>query len=371
MTTLQIIPDLNCDMQENISSPNNINLHPQEDNQNIESLDTSTSMLQDVRSRGKRRIVDCQTKRLIYDILLHDSCEGKIERGVFTRVARSFMVSPKSVSRIWQEGNYVRSTSGIAPTFSSRYVQNAGRKRSIELSLDKMKEIPLRRRTNIRSLAKALEMSRSTVHRRIKEGCVRPHSNAVKPSLTEENKKARLEFCLSMINKDVVASNPSFINMHDYIHIDEKWFYMSKATQKFYLHREETDPLRTCKSKRFISKVMFMAAVARPRFDTSSNTYFNGKIGIWPFVSYEPAQRNSKNRVAGTVEIKPILSVNKQVIRGCFLERLLPAIREKWPSSNDRTIYIQQDNAKPHLRVDDPEFAAAAKQDGFDIRLCS
>ena len=32
-------------------------------------------------------------------------------------------------------------------------------------------------------------------------------------------------------------------------------------------------------------------------------------------------------------------------------------------------IFIQQDNAPSHLKVDDPIFCEAAKQDGFDIRL--
>ena len=32
-------------------------------------------------------------------------------------------------------------------------------------------------------------------------------------------------------------------------------------------------------------------------------------------------------------------------------------------------IYIQQDNAKPHIRPDDPAFVQAARSNGFDIRL--
>ena len=29
---------------------------------------------------------------------------------------------------------------------------------------------------------------------------------------------------------------------------------------------------------------MFLAAVARPRYDEEGNCYFDGKLGIWPFV---------------------------------------------------------------------------------------
>jgi len=34
-----------------------------------------------------------------------------------------------------------------------------------------------------------------------------------------------------------------------------------------------------------------------------------------------------------------------------------------------KPIFIQQDNAPSHLKLDDPVFCEAAKQDGFDIRL--
>ncbi|XP_050207663.1 uncharacterized protein LOC126657082 [Mercurialis annua] len=85
---------------------------------------------------------------------------------------------------------------------------------------------------------------------------------------------------------------------------------------------------------------MFLAAVARPRIDTNSGQSFDGKIGIWPFMFKEPAKRTSKNRVAGTMETKPILSVTKV------------------------------DNARPHLNVNDLQFNEVAGIDNFDIQLC-
>ena len=127
-----------------------------------------------------------------------------------------------------------------------------------------MKHIPIRRRTNIRSLLNALVVSKSTVHGQIKEGSIRAHSNAVKPYLSDDNKKASLEFCLSMVDYGTISAKPSFINMHNRIHINEKWFYMSKTSQKYYFHLDETEPYRTYKSKRFIPKIMFLAVVARP-----------------------------------------------------------------------------------------------------------
>lgn len=42
-----------------------------------------------------------------------------------------------------------------------------------------------------------------------------------------------------------------------------------------------------------MGKVLFLAAIARPRFDQEENLKFSGKIGIYPFVTREPAKRTS------------------------------------------------------------------------------
>ena len=65
---------------------------------------------------------------------------------------------------------------------------------------------------------------------------------------------------------------------------------MSKPTKRYYLVPGEDEPARTCKSKTFITKVMFLAAVARPRFDGLGNEVFSGKIGIFPLSTLEPAK---------------------------------------------------------------------------------
>ena len=65
-----------------------------------------------------------------------------------------------------------------------------------------------------------------------------------------------------MLEPSSFNNNPTFKGMFNYVHIDEKWFYMSKESEKYYLLPQEQEPLRTCKSERFIVKVMVLAAVA-------------------------------------------------------------------------------------------------------------
>ena len=76
-----------------------------------------------------------------------------------------------------------------------------------------------------------------------------------------------------------------FKNQYDCVHIDEKWFNLTEENARYYLSPDEEHPLRTTQSKRFITKVMFISAVARPRDHPWGGPMegFNGKIGIWPF----------------------------------------------------------------------------------------
>ncbi|ETV64511.1 hypothetical protein H257_18604 [Aphanomyces astaci] len=96
-----------------------------------------------------------------------------------------------------------------------------------------------------------------------------------------------------------------FVDMNSYIHVDEKWFYLTKVKRKFYAYADEVAPTSRVKSKKFITKVMFLAAVARPRYDFHKTAIFDGNIGIWSFVVRQPAQRNSKNRAKGTMLTVP------------------------------------------------------------------
>lgn len=319
-----------------------------------------------IHSKRKRNLTN-QERQAIFEILVVESDNGKLSGALFSEIAASFSTTERTVRRIWARGTACI-YDGLRVDVSSKLQGRVGRKR-IQINENEFTGLSLRERSNVRSLSSALSIAKSTVHRRIKEGLIRPHSNALKPYLSEECKKARLRFCLSMLEPNTLETQPRFKDMYNYVHIDEKWFYMSKEAERYYILPNENEPHRTCKSKRFITKVMFLAAVARPRFDAHGNEEFSGKIGIFPFTCKEPAKRSSKNRAAGTLETKAI-TVTKEVTKSCLIEKVLPAIRAKWPHSGAvETIYIQQDNARPHIRGLDPEFVEAATQDGFDMRL--
>jgi hypothetical protein len=61
------------------------------------------------------------------------------------------------------------------------------------------------------------------------------------------------------------------------------------------------------------------------------------------------------------MEVKPITSIMRDVIRQFMIEKMLPAIKAKWPRDNvNKSIYIQQDNTPSYIEVHDPLFCEDA-----------
>jgi hypothetical protein len=72
----------------------------------------------------------------------------------------------------------------------------------------------------------------------------------------------------------------------------------------------------------------------------------------------------------GTLATKAMASVRKETGQQFLLEKVLPPIKEKWPAEEKgMPIFIQQDNAKTHIDVNDLTFVESVQADGWDIRL--
>ena len=162
--------------------------------------------------------------------------------------------------------------------------------------------------------------------------------------------------------------------MYNDIHVDEKWFYLIKEGRRFYLAHDEEVPYISQRHKAHIPKVMFLCALARPRY--VGRKYFDGKIGIWPIGYEKPAARSSTNRPAGTLEWHSV-KVDRTEYRDMMIGSVLPAIIEKWPTCpiSGPPINIQQDGAKPHFVVDengvckDREWNLALQEHGLEGQI--
>lgn len=69
-----------------------------------------------------------------------------------------------------------------------------------------------------------------------------------------------------MLDKNILSYDPNIVDIYNIVHIDEKWFYMTKKPEKYYLLPSEEETSCICQIKNYIGKIMFLAAIARSKF---------------------------------------------------------------------------------------------------------
>ena len=286
--------------------------------------------------------------------------QGTFGRGSISSMAREMGYDRSTISKLWNGARVTRATGVIHSPEISRKLDRRGRRPKLSPSTIrvKVKALPLNARNTRQNLSFALRVSHTTVNSWVKKGILRTHRNMLKPTLTEQNKLSRLLMATSFVKeKDNKPGEYEYEDMLDLVHIDEKWFYLSQDGKRFVLADDEENPHRTVKHKSHITKVMFLCAVARPRFIPHLNKWWDGKIGIWPIGEWVPAKRDSANRPKGTPVWKNT-SITRDVYRSLLVETVLPGIMERWPVEDrkERVIRIQQDGAKSHISERDPEF---------------
>ena len=144
------------------------------------------------------------------------------------------------------------------------------------------------------------------------------------------------------------------VTYDDWVDVDEKWFYVwdNKRRLKILPGRiARRKPIKS--SKRHISKVMFLCAVAKPRPEHG----FNGLVGIWRVSETTVAKRTSKKRKKGDAYQKDV-TMNGTRYAEFMKDKVFAAIREKmlWATC----VTVQQDNATPHVKKGNADILKAA-----------
>ena len=113
--------------------------------------------------------------------------------------------------------------------------KNSGRapKYLLEFIEEGVKDVPLRKRRTQQKLAMSMGVSKTTVHHWIVASMIRIHCNSLKPILTEENKCVRFEMALSFRDP---ANLGQYQDTRDRIHVDEKWFFLTREKERYLLH---------------------------------------------------------------------------------------------------------------------------------------
>ncbi|KAF0770093.1 hypothetical protein AaE_002626, partial [Aphanomyces astaci] len=286
---------------------------------------------------GAKNLSNSDRTAVLQHLLTLVNGKSILPHGAFAAVAANFGVARSTVRLIWKRAA-VNLNDKLRPCsdVSSRIKGHCGRNLKHESVASRLQALPKAKRTTFRSIAAALNMPRSTLHAYYKRGIFVKYSSSVRPALTDSNKIVRVKWALDFVHA-LNENEYVFSDMMDYVHVDEKWFFATTVKRTYYLAPGEEPPHRTCKSKKFITKVMFLSAVARPRWDSAKGELFDGKLGTWHFTTKVPAARGSRNRPAGTLVTSPV-SVTRSVYKAMLLDHVIPAIKRKWPSTESKKI---------------------------------
>lgn len=289
--------------------------------------------------------------------------EPILAHGAIARCAKNFGVSRPAISKLWKhmKRNFADGILTISPVKKKPHPLLYCR----DELMARICDIPYHRRRTLRDMAADLGVGKTTLFRILREEkddngdpFMVPHTNSVLPELTEEHKVARVLYALGKLDFD----RGCFSSFLQDVHVDEKWFELTPKTFRYYVTQDEKEnnemPIRRVAHKSHIPKIMFLAATARPRYDNNGNCTFDGKIGIWPIVKRKRAIRNSVNRPAGTMITEPV-SVTQRIYRQLLLEKVIPAIKNRFPHNRDRTVFIQQDGASAHITSPEDPFYEA------------
>ncbi|RHY39373.1 hypothetical protein DYB30_002754 [Aphanomyces astaci] len=319
------------------------------------------------KGQHKKNLTDGECNNLVQHLLTRCTSSGKLPKGVAEDMGKLFDCTPTTVRRIWRRASVDLSGSKtICATVHQRKKGQSGRKRMYTDIPERIQAIPQSRRNCFRSIAYALNIPKSTLHVYFKRGVIAKYSSVLKPSLTESNKVCRLNWAIKHVTD--IDRAKYFDPMNDTVHVDEKWFFITRLQKKIYGAPGEKIKQRSCKSKRHLLKVIFLSAVARPRWDQAKGEWFDGKIGTWHFTEVVPAQRRSCRRDAGTPAMKTV-TVTRDTYKAMIIDNVIPAIRSKWPSDETKRVKIQQDNARPHVPPSDAAIVAACKAMGWDMEV--
>jgi hypothetical protein len=321
---------------------------------------------------------------------------GRLKSGIQKELAELLGISSTTVSRQWsamnlklapllvnqddaqlstiiQQNLHILFSDGKSSRKQGKY------KYDRDLLIEQIKMVPIKQRRSVKKLAMNIGMAKTTIHQYIhprnkaEQPLIIRHISKLHPTLTDSNKEERYLYACSQLNTNTShLMRPRFQDLMDVVHIDEKWFHLCQDGEGYLLVADEEEPVRYTKHKSYIGKVMFLAAVARPRWDYHEHKQWDGKIGIWPIGNYTKAKRNSVNRPAGTTEWENV-NIDHELYRDLLVDHVFTEIMNKWPvgewNNANFKIRIQQDGAGGHTAHDDPYLTQALEDLGLTDKV--
>ena len=309
--------------------------------------------------------------------------KGKMKRGIFKELSVELGFSPRTVSRPWEA-----MLGKLAPLLINHpdedetaiiqrshhilfEVDHCNRRKGKyghdhEALREEIRTLECKGRQTHQHLAAQIGLPLTTTYRLTKgriikfqnEGVILyKHSSSLKPTLTDSNKYWRMIYCMAQQSPNPGLTGRKWDGHFDRVHIDEKWFFISRDGKNYLLVTREEPLVRRVQHKKYMTKVMFLCAQARPQQCATTRQMWDGKIGMWPIGYYGVAQRSIHNRPAGTrVWVNETMDHKKY--KEMLINCVIPAIAAKWLPSEwnnpNFKIKIQQDGAGGHCHHEDP-----------------
>jgi hypothetical protein len=178
--------------------------------------------------RHRRKEMTETVRKQDYQALLARSNNGKLHKKDTQIVADQFDFHIRSVQRIWKRGK-TQFANSVPVVVSSLKKGRVGRK-PIHIDLEVLRNTPLKDRMTLAAVCAKLNITKWKVLRYLRKGLLRRHSSSLKPYLTDGNKKARLKWCIDMVNR-ALHGDPRFRDFFDFVFIDEKWFFLNPKSE--------------------------------------------------------------------------------------------------------------------------------------------
>ncbi|RHY04662.1 hypothetical protein DYB35_006608 [Aphanomyces astaci] len=203
------------------------------------------------RSTTKHDLPDDERLSLYHELLEHKQ-NDRLARGKAKEILRKYGISRHTLSKIWTRGQLSKAQSGLADVALKRKGR-AGRRpsRTIAQIESAVKNAPPHLRRIFALLTASSGIPPTTLWRVLQSKKLVRRTSRPKPMVTEKHKEDRVAFVRSFVRESPRAPM-RWQDMHDRIHIDEKWFYLTLVNRRYYLWYDEAVPVRKCFSKRHI-----------------------------------------------------------------------------------------------------------------------
>ena len=143
-------------------------------------------------------------KRIVMQLAVNCNREStRIDPGIIRDLAITFGYSPRGIRKLWAREKEM-TLNNRNRAFQITRKKGSGRKWKIttEELQEKVKSVELHKRRKVRSLAKAIGIPKSTLHRCLRLGLLQRSTSAIKPILTDAKKVARVAWAKSKVEED-------------------------------------------------------------------------------------------------------------------------------------------------------------------------